>query len=129
VKQGEDHEGKDLKSVDAVCVYIGQADQGALGGQFMKNTEKLVASFLALLTRIRHVRGESVKVIVVVPTWDCVLSKIGSEKGRAFTASSQNDLWKEAVQQMGGEDKVTQTRGLFFEKQICNVEGRQATRS
>jgi hypothetical protein len=106
VPQSGDKEGGNLKPVDAVCLYIGQEDQGALGGLFMKNQERLVSGFTALLTRIRQVRGDQTKVIVIVPTWDCVLSKIGSEKGRAFTASSQNDLWKQAIQQMGGEDKV-----------------------
>mmetsp|Transcript_21178 Transcript_21178/g.50348 ORF Transcript_21178/g.50348 Transcript_21178/m.50348 type:complete len:460 (+) Transcript_21178:473-1852(+) len=105
VLQSGDRDGKSLSPVDAVCLYIGQDDQGALGGQFMKNTERLVDGFLALLNRIRQVRGPKTKVVVIVPTWDCVLSRIGSEKGRAFTASSQNDLWKQAVQQMGGEEK------------------------
>ena len=106
VLQSGDRDGKRLTPVDAVCLYIGQDDQGCLGGQFMKNTDRLVEGFLALLNRIRQVRGPETKVIVVVPTWDCILSRIGSEKGRAFTASSQNDLWKQAVQQMGGEEKV-----------------------
>ena len=94
-----------LEPVDAVVLYIGQNDQASLGGQFMDSDTQLLGGFIALLQQIRFVRGENAKIVVIAPSLDAVVDCVCTERGHRITAETQNRVWKQAVEQLGGEER------------------------
>lgn len=93
-----------LAPVDAVLVYIGMNDLADLKSS-LRDTEKcLLKGFRELLTVIRQERP-NVNIIVVVPKEDAILACVVSERENGHACKIQSRVWKQAVKEMGGEEK------------------------